>query len=174
MSFYAECKEDLFAIDSNNQIRVCREDDIVCSPLASIVAEKGEGFTCELFDLHLSHRNCWNGQISAKTRGKAPKKVTINPKKPSTSSGKATKSEPWLSDSTKTYLILVVILIMVLLYQHFSKKYRLYKRQIRNMWCLASCWWCIIYCLLNSSLVISDPFLEKLVDIANVPRVRWA
>ena len=92
MSFYAECRDDLFAIDSNNQIRVCREDDIVCSPLASIVAEKGEGFTCELFDLHLSNRNCWNGQISAKTRGKALMKVTINPKKSNASTGKAAKS----------------------------------------------------------------------------------
>jgi hypothetical protein len=62
-------------------LKVCREEDIICSSLESIVAERGEGFTCGLFDQRLSNRNCWNGQISARLRGKALRKITISPKK---------------------------------------------------------------------------------------------
>jgi hypothetical protein len=78
---FEECRSDLFSIDTNNQLKVCRDDDIICSSLENIVAERGPGYTCGLFDQRLSHRNCWNGQISARLRGKAIRKITINPKK---------------------------------------------------------------------------------------------
>lgn len=36
---------------------------------------------CGLFDQKLSNRNCWNGEISAKIRGKALRKIKIDIKK---------------------------------------------------------------------------------------------
>jgi hypothetical protein len=35
---YENCKHEYFTADSNNQLRVCREDDIICSTIEDIVA----------------------------------------------------------------------------------------------------------------------------------------
>jgi hypothetical protein len=37
--FYDDCKDDYFAFESNNQLKVCKVDDIICSKLSDILPE---------------------------------------------------------------------------------------------------------------------------------------
>lgn len=59
--FYEECKDDYFAIDNNNQLKVCKEDDIICSKLIHIVPETKKEDICSLLDLKVDRDACWNG-----------------------------------------------------------------------------------------------------------------
>ena len=61
LQFYEDCREDFFAIDTNNQLKVCKEDDIICSKLIHIVSEDQKEGICRLLDLKVDRENCWSG-----------------------------------------------------------------------------------------------------------------
>ena len=76
-AIYNECKQDYFSLDSNNQLKVCRDDDIVCSKLKDIIADGPAKSTCHLLSQPVEDLKCWSGEVSARVKGRAKTKVKV-------------------------------------------------------------------------------------------------
>jgi len=102
--------------------------------LKDIVADKETVNVCELLEQRTNKNNCWNEEISARIKGKAKKKVDM-PYKP-TKKTESSKNEPsWfsiLSPQSKLFLFLISVLVLIFGWVYFSRRYALWKRQIRN------------------------------------------
>ena len=73
---YEACKEDYFSIDSLNKIKMCRDDDIICSKLIDIIPDVSNSVSiCEMFGIDTANDDCWNGVPSWNTKG-VPKRKT--------------------------------------------------------------------------------------------------
>ena len=78
------CKNDYFVIDTNGNLRVCKEDDIVCSQLGHIIPNpySSKQNVCELFGYTQGQDyNCWKGMSSADYKGSARKKLKYHYKR---------------------------------------------------------------------------------------------
>lgn len=78
---YEACKEDYFSIDSLNKIKICKDDDIICSKLVDIIpSADGSVSLCQMLGVDTSSKDCWNGIPSWNIKGVPKRKTTYHAK----------------------------------------------------------------------------------------------
>lgn len=135
---YEACKEDYFAIDSLNKIKVCKDDDIICSKLTDILPNQKDSVElCQMLGIDTDDHDCWNGVPSGHVKGAAKKKANYHVKSTKTKSSYELPSFLEIFSKIETrylvYVGLVSLLLSFLAYKWLSVKIRNDARRIKNL-----------------------------------------
>jgi hypothetical protein len=136
---YEACKEDYFSIDSLNKIKICKDDDIICSKLIDIMpAGSDSAVLCQMLGIDTAPRDCWNGIPSWNIKGVPQRKTTYHSKpprqRPSPSIfGSYFEILSKIDTRYWVYLALLSVLMGFFAYKWLSIKIRNEARKLKNM-----------------------------------------
>lgn len=136
---YEACKEDYFSIDSLNKIKICRDDDIICSKLVDIIPDASESVSlCQMLGIDTSNHDCWNGIPSWNIKG-VPKRKTTYHAKPTRQKASPSAFGTFFERLSKietrywVYVALLSVLMGFFAYKWLSIRIRNEGRKLKNL-----------------------------------------